>query len=366
VTGEGIAGDVDLSDEDLSARRVDIHSCLLASALDNEFTKSRSANLAKVNVPLLSCGNWGGQGMHLRGNVEGFLGAASKHKWLELHGREHWTEFYTDYGWALQRQFFDHFLKGEDNGWDRRPPVLLQVRHIDGFVEREESEWPIARTQWTRLYLHADTLSLSAVAPQTKSGASFQALSEKLTFWSEPLEADTEVTGPMAAKIFVASSTNDADIFIAVRIFDPEGKEVLFNGATDPNCPISLGWLRASHRKLDVARSQPYRPYHTHDVEEPLEPGKEYELDVEIWPSSIVIPKGYRIALTISGADYHHDLPEPWPQVYGVPLRGVSVMMHDDPADRPPHIFNGETTLFAGGDAPASILLPVIPAKDAK
>jgi len=68
--------------------------------------------------------------------------------------------------------------------------------------------------------------------------------------------------------------------------------------------------------------------------------------------------------MTISGDDYHHDLPEPWPEVYGVPLRGVSVMTHDDPVDRRPETFDGVTTLFTGGDTPASILLPIIPAKD--
>ena len=69
-------------------------------------------------MPFLSAGNWGGAGRHLRGNVEAFVQAASEQKWLEIHGLEHWTEFYTDYGVGLQHRFFDHFLKGEDNGWD--------------------------------------------------------------------------------------------------------------------------------------------------------------------------------------------------------------------------------------------------------
>ncbi|MDX3910596.1 MAG: CocE/NonD family hydrolase [Sphingobium sp.] len=361
MTGEGIAGDIDLSDEELEQRRVDIHANVLGAQFDDGYAKARSAILAEIEVPLLSCGNWGGQGMHLRGNIEGFLGAASSHKWLELHGREHWTEFYTDYGVALQRQFFDHYLKGEDNGWTRRAPVLLQVRHVDKFVEREESEWPIARTAWTRWYLDAETHSLTLDVPADTGKAHFTAMTDKVTFWSKPFEAETEMTGPMAAKLFASSSTTDADIFVAVRLYDPDGSEVLFNGATDPNCPVSLGWLRASHRRLDLERTLPYRPYHTHDRAEPLQPGAEYELDIEIWPTSVVIPAGYRLAVTISGADYQHDLPEPWPQVYGVPLRGVSVMTHDDPTDRPADVFGGETTILTGADSPSSILLPFVP-----
>src|SRR5258708_6973706 len=95
----------------------------------------------------------GGQGLHPRGNYEGFMRAASRQKWLEVHGLEHWTHFYTGYGVRLQKRFFGHFLKGEDTGWARQPAVQLQVRHPgERFVERHESEWPIARTEWTRLY----------------------------------------------------------------------------------------------------------------------------------------------------------------------------------------------------------------------
>ena len=77
--------------------------------------------------------------------------SASEQKWLECHGIEHWTHFYTNYGLDLQKRFFGHFLKGEDTGWSKQPKVLLQVRHPgERFVERHESEWPLARTKWTK------------------------------------------------------------------------------------------------------------------------------------------------------------------------------------------------------------------------
>ncbi len=103
-------------------------------------------------MPLLSAANWGGQGLHPRGNFEAFVRAASPEKWLEVHGIEHWTEFYTDYGVRLQKQFFAHYLKGEDTLRDW-PRVRLQVRHLDRFEERHEDAWPIPRTRWTKLYL---------------------------------------------------------------------------------------------------------------------------------------------------------------------------------------------------------------------
>lgn len=361
VTGRSIAGEVDLSDEDRAANRTDIRADYRAhNLITDKFFQDRIAALDNIDVPLLSCGNWGGQGLHLRGNVEGYLNAGSSQKWLELHGLEHWTEFYTDYGVALQKQFFDHFLKGDDNGWDKRPTVLLQVRHINGFVEREEREWPLARTNWTKFYLDGTTMALSTTLPTEPCDISFQAKEGQLTFRSAPFEQETEITGPMMAEIVASSTTSDADLFVTVRVFDSEDKEVLLVGAVDPNAPISLGWLRASHRKLDLTKSQPYRPVHAHDEVQPLTPDRFYNLEIEIWPSSIVVPKGYVVALSIGGRDYDNGLPEPMPQIYGVSQRGCSVFLHDDEKDRPNGVYDGKTTIRTGE---AYVMLPIIPAK---
>ncbi len=302
-------------------------------------------------MPFLSAGNWGGQGLHLRGNIEGFVHAASKHKWLEIHGLEHWTHYYTDYGLSLQKQFFGHFLKGEDNGWTRRGPVLLNIRHVERFVQREEKEWPLARTQWTRLYIDARENALRA-RPAESSSVFYEGFSAGVTFSSAPFGRETEITGPVSARLNVSSSTADADLFLVLRLFDPRGEEVVFSGAQHPRTPLSQGWLRASHRRLDPALSTEYRPYHTHDRREPLVPGEIYALDVEIWPTCIVIPPGYRLALTVRGTDYD----------YGETAQSPGAFMHDDPRDRPPELFGGRVTVHAGGAYPSSLLLPFIPA----
>src|SRR6185369_14780110 len=174
--------------------------------------------------------NWGGQGLHPRGNFEGFVRAASKEKWLEVHGIEHWTHFYTDYGRELQLRFFNHFLKGEGD-WKSRPRVQLQVRHVDRFVERQENEWPLARTNWTRLYLHKDFQLKSGSDPDSSSAVRFEALGEGVTFLSEPLGREIEITGPLAARLTISSTTSDADLFLVFRVFTPDLREVTFMGA---------------------------------------------------------------------------------------------------------------------------------------
>jgi len=362
-TGEYIAGPENLSEEELKANCADLPKDHRSHKLDDGWFRDRSAVLSDIEVPLLSCANIGGQGLHLRGNVEGFVQASSKQKWLEIHGLEHWTEYYTSYGRNLQKRFYDYFLKGIDNGWDKQPRVVIQVRHLDKFIERAENEWPLARTQWTKFYLNATDKSFGREAGAQAGQASFRAMSEQVTFWAEPLKSEIEITGPVAAKLFISSSTADADIFVTLRAFGPNGREVLFAAAVDPNAPLSHGWLRASHRRLDPKKSTEYRPWHAHNEQPPLNPGQAYELDIEIWPTSIVLPKGYRLAFTVHGKDYDHGLPEPMPQIYGRPMRGCSVFVHDDPEDRDPQVYDGTTTVFTGGDRRSYVLLPVIPPK---
>src|SRR5215211_2703472 len=110
-------------------------------------------------------------------------------------------------------------------------------------------------------------------------------MGDGVTFRMPVLKAPLEITGPSSLKLFLSSATSDADVFAVLRVFAPDGNEVVFQGALDPHTPIAQGWLRASHRKLDPKLSLPYRPYHTHDEQQPLTPGQQVELDVEIWPT---------------------------------------------------------------------------------
>jgi predicted acyl esterase len=357
-----VAGPETLTDDELARNRTDMVADALAHPLDDAFYRERSPVWEKVTVPLLSAGNWGGHGLHLRGNVEGFVQAASPQKWLEIHGLQHWVHFYTDYGRTLQKRFFDHFLKGIDNGWEKEPRVWLQIRHIDTFVARPESEWPLARTHWTKLYLNPARQALSWEQVTAPSTVEYAALGDGVTFLSPPLERETEVTGPVAAKLFVSSSTVDADLFVTLRVFAPDGREVDFQGALDPHTPLAQGWLRASHRKLDPTLTTAYRPYHTHDERQLLRPGEVYELDVEIWPTSIVIPPGYQIALTIQGKDFERPGEAARLETMLTPFRGSGPFVHTNPHDRPVEIVGGRTSIYGGGAQPSHLLLPIIPA----
>ena len=365
VHGELVCGPETLSEEELKKNRCDFGAEIAAHPMDDDYHRARSPQWDKITVPVFSAANWGGQGLHPRGNFEGFTRAASKQKWLEAHGIEHWTHFYTDYGREQQLKFFDYFLHGKDTGWRKQPKVNLQVRHPgERFVARAESEWPIARTKWTKFYLDPKAMALTPKKPSGNAKLSFAAMGDGLTFITPPLAEDTEITGPSALKLFAASTTADADFFIVLRIFTADLKEIVFQGAIDPHTPVAQGWLRASHRKLDKTLSKPYRPYHTHDERQMLKKGEKVELDIELWPTSIVAPAGYRIALSVRGKDY----------VYGGgsggklsnfknELTGCGPFLHDDPRNRPKALFDGTTTLHFSGSKAPYLLLPVIPPK---
>lgn len=367
-TGELVCGPDTLSDEELAANRSDFGDAILDHPLDDEYHRERSAAWDQIRIPVLSAGNWGGQGLHLRGNVEAFMQGTSKQLWLEMHGIEHWTHFYTDYGVMLQKRFFDYFLKDGKGDWDQQAPVQLQVRHVDGtFTQRSESEWPLARTRWKRFYLNGADFSLSEEAPGEEAACKFEAMGEGLTFWLPAQEEQMEITGPSSANLFISTDTEDADVFVVVRVFDPDSNEVTFQGAIDPHTPIAQGWLRASHRKLDRSLSEDYRPYHSHDEVLPIEAGETYELDVEILPTSIVVPARHQIAFSVLGRDYEYaEETGEFLSNFKNELLGCGPFLHDEERDRPEAVFEGVNTLYTGPKRNSSVLLPIIPPKESQ
>lgn len=362
-TGDWVSGPSTLSEAELTSRRVDwYHECRARRLVTDDYWQSRIPDPNDITVPMLVTANWGGQGLHLRGSIEGFLHAASAQKWLEIHCHNHWYEYYTEYGIDMQKRFFGHFLQGRDTGWLKEPKIRFQRRAPGQLLPRTAAaEWPLPNTTWTTLYLDAGDQRLTRSAPENAAKASFRGFSSGITFLTAPLEHDCEITGPLSAQLYVSTESTDADLFLVVRVFSPEMHEVTFQGHIDPHTPIAQGWLRLSHRRLDPARSLPHRPFHTHDTPEPIEPGEIYQVAVEILPTCILVPAGYRIALSVRGRDYEHvsaaehaDAPE------RSRMTGVGQFRHQDPLDRPAEIFDQNVTLHTGGAYAASLLVPII------
>src|SRR5262249_34880856 len=119
----------------------------------------------KITVPMFSVGNWSGMGLHLRGNTEAFLRAATPHKKLRIHAGTHVHPFYSEDGRRDQLRFFDYWLKGIDNGVMSEPPVKLAIRK--GRAEggwRSNHEWPLAPPQCTMFFFDLPPPARSAPA----------------------------------------------------------------------------------------------------------------------------------------------------------------------------------------------------------
>lgn len=337
-----------IPDDLLEGNRSDFAAEVAKHPFDDQWMRERTPDLSRVQAPLLSAGNWGGLGLHLRGNIEAFLGAASNEKWLTIHTGTHFQSFYEPQWVELQQRFCDRYLKGEKNGWDDTPPVQITIRRPDGESLRYENEWPLARTNWTRYYLSSRDESLLSEPPESGK-TSYRAMSDGVGF-SVTFDDVTEITGPIAARLFVSSSTSDMDVFVTLRVFAPDGEEVTFYGANDPAAPLTQGWLRASHRSLDPSKSLPHRPWHKHEGAAPLEPDEIYPLDVEVWPTNFVFPAGYRLELRIQGKDFERS-----EVIRG--MSGSGIFMHTDRSEE----FHGENTIYTGGQSASYLLLPVIP-----
>ncbi|QKX63132.1 uncharacterized protein TRUGW13939_10300 [Talaromyces rugulosus] len=360
---EKSTGPETLAEEELQANRVIPIQNPLARHLLDDWYRERSPDWSRVVTPLLSSANLAGFGLHGRGNFEGFTRAASRQKWLEVHPGRHDEAFYLDHSIQLQKRFLDYFLKDVKNDWDQEPPVLLRIRRPSQALGevRKEQAWPLPSTQWRKMYLQAADKTLMASEAIQGSSLTFDAAtSQDVLFQSEPLPIETEITGPIAVKLFISSSTTDADLFLTFQAFSPEGIEVEFQGAWDPHTPLSMGWLRSSHRKLDPTMTKPYRPYHSHDEIQPLEPGSIYELDVEVWPTSITLPAGYTIGLRVGGRDFQrpealNDDSLTWRE------KGAGPFLHNHPDDRGSPTYAGKTTIYSGIRTNSHILLPIIP-----
>ncbi|KAJ4012020.1 hypothetical protein NW752_004415 [Fusarium irregulare] len=366
----------DLSEEELEKNRQDQTIDNQANRFrDDAYYASKEYDMGDIEVPLLSVGNWGGILLHLRGNIEGYTHAGSKFKYLRLITGRHDLPFYYEEEVEIQRSFLDAFLKGDDRvGWSQEgkvAPVSLVLRKGNvGFNDaekekvyprREESQWPLASTQYKKLFLTPDQ-GLSWGEPTTeRKKLSYKALGtlenqEVLQFSTPAFEAETEITGHIVAHLNVSVSPDpsgptpsDIDLFVTIRHIDPSGQEVFYTGTAGDPVPVTKGWLRVSMRKVDQEHPKhrewlPHRNYTSKDVL-PVIQGEVYAVDVEIWPTNVVVDKGGKLVFEVSSGD----------------TQGSGIFQHNDTVDRSPEIFQGQNHIHFGPRQQNYVTLPVIP-----
>ena len=297
-------------------------------------------DLPSIQVPALICASWSDQGLHTRGSFEGFKQISSKQKWLYTHGGKKWEVYYSDEALAVQTAFFDHFLKGAQNGFDSRPRVRLEVRETrEKYKVRFVEDWPVPNTKYKKLFIHAASSTLDGAASKTSGSLSYDPNKGGLSL-RHVFDRDTEITGNMRLRLWVSTSAgDDMDLFVAVQKRNAAGAPVYFNSmAGYDNGPVSLGWLRVSQRQLDPVRSTESQPVLLHQDPRYISSDEKIAVDIEVLPSSTLYRKGETLELVIKGKDiFTH-----------------SKMAHGYGVNEGVH------TIYAGGVDDSHLLLPII------
>lgn len=353
----------------------DLGAMVAAHPLYDDFWRERSASevLDKITVPLFSSGVWGKMMLHTRGNIDGFLRARGAKKLRMSAAPNAWAaaaEFSSPhFHEKVMAPFYDHYLKGEETSWTSRPIVEYAVRASD--VVRTATQWPPESVTYRPYYLSFErsqsVISLNDGSLESKPAAEdtstsysypdpgwvsgvvgfgpqgpaggFDPARRVLTFTTAPLQEDVEIAGPIKLVLYASSSATDTDFIVKVSDQRPQDEDERAKGLNPGYEIVSRGWLRASHRGLDPARSTALVPYHPHDREELLVPHQLYRFEISIEPQAYRFKKGNRIRLEIANGD--SAVTEAlWPHYY-----------------RPDRI--GRDTIYHDAERPSALILPV-------
>jgi uncharacterized protein len=310
--------------------------------LRDEFWRALVPALEDITVPALICGSFSDNNLHGRGSVRGWEHLSSTEKFFYTHRGGKWATFYSAEARAAQLKFFDRYLRGRDA--PAPPRVRLEVRERGDVIAsvRDEDAWPLERTEWRPLYLTAAGL---AATPPAAAGQITFGMRSRGACWQWVIPADTEITGPMALRLWVeARDADDIDLFAGVEKW--RGRTyVPFEGSYGfGRDRVTTGWLKASLRSLDDQASRPFDPVPTFTHRQPLAPGQVVQADIALGPSATFFKAGETLRLVVAGRWL-------WPRN---PLTGQFPAAYQKGP-------NGSCTVHWGPRCQARLLIPIIP-----
>ena len=175
-------------------------------------------------------------------------------------------------------------------------------------------------------------------APRWSSGVSFV---------SEPMVEDLALAGYMKVGLWVASTSQDMDVFVSLRVLDADDREIRYESIVLPVDPVHIhpvghGLLKVSRRKLDTQRTSEYWPVHTHLEKDsaPLQSGEIVPIEIGLNPSTALIRKGCRLRVDV----------QPYAPA-GVPVRAYDASYHAGAVNR----------IYTGPQHPSYLQLPIVP-----
>jgi predicted acyl esterase len=309
----------------------------------NAYWEDKTPKWENIKIPVYTTVCW--NHFHVRGSIDGFRRIRSTKKWLRSHREFEWPDTYSTAGLEDLKRFFDRYLRDIHNGWELTPRVRLEVMdayEYDYQTNRPEKEFPLARTQYNKLYLDAAKGALSFEPVARESKVSYESEAGATTF-DIPFEEDTEITGYMKLRLWVeVDGHDDMDLFITIQKLDKDRNWLPVSVLEEPH-PGAWGKLRVSRRELDEKLSTDFQPIPAHRREQKLKPGEVVPADIEIWPYSRIWHKGEQLRVLVSG---HYIRPEGW-------FEPLSWKTNN----------KGKHIIHSGGKYDSYLQVPVIPPK---
>ena len=319
----------------------------------DDFWKEKAAKLDEITVPMLVCASFSDHGLHTTGSFRAFEKAKSKHKWVYTHRTGKWVSYYSPEVQQMTKDFMDCFLKDDtSSGFLDTPPVRLEVRSSRDVIHeiRNEHEWPLARTQYTQLYLSCQPQSLALEKPEQAIEVAYPAKNGN-TLFNFKFTEDTELSGYMKLRVWVEArpkiaaerSPDDMAMFVAINKLDRDGNAVHFNGSVGNNRDmVTRGFCKVSRRELDPIESTAWHPVQKGAFEQKLKAGEIVPVDIELYPSSTFFSAGETLQLIIASNEI---IPSP-------PYRKDVSCNH------------GKHVLHFGGDYDSHLLVPKIQSRE--
>lgn len=282
----------------------DMGSMAEQNSFYNAYWEDKRAKVKKIQIPAYVVASYTNK-VHSRGTLESYQLLGSEKKWLRIHNTHEWYDFYTHQ--EDLRCFFDHYLKGINNGWEKMAPVRMSVLNPGGadIVDRKMERYPFGKQGVRKYYLDARDGGIHALAPRQASSCTYSSeKGDRGASFTLEFTQRTEIVGNICLNLcFMAEEATDADIFVMARKLDAKGNElkVLIEGAPycKPGEKAPFEWGNGRQRVS-------LRNGFTHP--EPIKPKELVNVDVILCPMGMIFEPGQQLKITITG--YNPAVPE--------------------------------------------------------
>ncbi len=338
-------------------RKEDIVSEVERHPLMTDLWEDKIPDFDRITVPAYIVASYSNT-LHAAGTFRAWRRIASEEKWLRVHNSQEWPDYYDPANVEDLRRFFDHYLRGEDNGWEHTPRVRYAVLDLQGGdqVGVAADTFPPADVVRTKYYLDGRSRALTTAIPDEEVSAAYavDANPDAASFIAR-FDQQTVTIGYPKAHLWVeARGADDMDLFVLVQKLDRHGTplqsftvpnqnarvhDLTDHGATILRYRGSDGRLRVSARHLDEALSTEDVPAHSFDRVEKLSAGQIVDVEIDLLPVGLVFHPGEQLRFIISSRN-----------ILGPMMPGIGEYVGTN---------TGQHIIHTGGDHASYLQLPI-------